>query len=116
MEPIGAASGIDLALAVVEQDFGHALALEVARDLVMYLKRPGGQSQFSVQLASQAVQQRNHHSQIALIERTAGLGSWSIETSGQRLECSAGLLSLLTGLSAGKVLPLSATAGSGAAD
>lgn len=46
--------GIDLALAVVEDDFGHALALEVARDLVMYLKRPGGQSQFSVPLATQA--------------------------------------------------------------
>ena len=47
-------AGIDLALAVVEEDFGHALALEVARDLVMYLKRPGGQSQFSVSLATQA--------------------------------------------------------------
>ena len=52
----GVTAGIDLALAVVEQDFGHALALEVARDLVMYLKRPGGQSQFSVSLAAQATQ------------------------------------------------------------
>ena len=50
----GVTAGIDLALAVVEEDFGHALALEVARDLVMYLKRPGGQSQFSVPLATQA--------------------------------------------------------------
>lgn len=50
----GVTAGIDLALAVVEQDFGHALALEVARDLVMYLKRPGGQSQFSVPLAAQS--------------------------------------------------------------
>ncbi|WP_019574357.1 GlxA family transcriptional regulator [Curvibacter lanceolatus] len=50
----GVTAGIDLALALVEEDFGHALALEVARDLVMYLKRPGGQSQFSVHLASQA--------------------------------------------------------------
>jgi diguanylate cyclase (GGDEF)-like protein/PAS domain S-box-containing protein len=41
------------------------------------------------------VQLRNHQSQIALIERTAGLGSWSIETNGQRLDCSPGLLSLL---------------------
>ncbi len=46
-------------------------------------------------LAAQAVQQRNHQSQIALIERSAGLGSWSIETNGQRLECSPGLLDLL---------------------
>ncbi|MBK0113759.1 MULTISPECIES: GlxA family transcriptional regulator [unclassified Delftia] len=52
----GVTAGIDLALAVVEEDFGHALALEVARDLVMYLKRPGGQSQFSVPLAAQAAQ------------------------------------------------------------
>ncbi|XAH21613.1 helix-turn-helix domain-containing protein [Xylophilus sp. GW821-FHT01B05] len=50
----GVTAGIDLALAVVEEDFGRTLALEVARDLVMYLKRPGGQSQFSVHLASQA--------------------------------------------------------------
>lgn len=54
----GVTAGIDLALAVVEQDFGHALALEVARDLVMYLKRPGGQSQFSVPLAAQSTQHR----------------------------------------------------------
>ncbi|UUC92302.1 MULTISPECIES: GlxA family transcriptional regulator [Comamonas] len=52
----GVTAGIDLALAVVEHDFGHALALQVARDLVMYLKRPGGQSQFSVSLAAQATQ------------------------------------------------------------
>ncbi|QHJ00666.1 helix-turn-helix domain-containing protein [Xylophilus rhododendri] len=50
----GVTAGIDLALALVEEDFGRTLALEVARDLVMYLKRPGGQSQFSVHLASQA--------------------------------------------------------------
>ncbi|WP_027016635.1 GlxA family transcriptional regulator [Comamonas composti] len=51
----GVTAGMDLALAVVEEDFGHALALDVARDLVMYLKRPGGQSQFSVHLASQSM-------------------------------------------------------------
>jgi transcriptional regulator GlxA family with amidase domain len=55
----GVTAGIDLALALVEEDFGHALALEVARDLVMYLKRPGGQSQFSVQLASQGTGHRD---------------------------------------------------------
>lgn len=55
----GVTAGIDLALAVVEDDFGHDLALEVARDLVMYLKRPGGQSQFSVQLASQGISHRD---------------------------------------------------------
>ena len=49
----GVTAGIDLALALVEEDHGRGLALEVARDLVVYLKRPGGQSQFSVHLASQ---------------------------------------------------------------
>ncbi|MGH1372548.1 MAG: GlxA family transcriptional regulator [Cellvibrionaceae bacterium] len=43
----GVTAGIDLALALVEQDYGAALALDVARDLVLYLRRPGGQSQFS---------------------------------------------------------------------
>ncbi|KXU94127.1 AraC family transcriptional regulator [Caballeronia megalochromosomata] len=50
----GVTAGIDLALALVEEDFGLDLALDVARDLVVYLKRPGGQSQFSSHLVSQA--------------------------------------------------------------
>jgi transcriptional regulator GlxA family with amidase domain len=49
----GVSAGIDLALALVEEDYGRELALAVARFLVMFLKRPGGQSQFSVQLAAQ---------------------------------------------------------------
>ncbi len=50
----GVTAGIDLALALVEEDHGPQLALEVARWLVVYARRPGGQSQFSVQLAHQA--------------------------------------------------------------
>ncbi|HEX4776303.1 MAG TPA: DJ-1/PfpI family protein, partial [Acidimicrobiia bacterium] len=49
----GVTAGIDLALAMVEQDLGRAAALRVARQLVVFLKRPGGQSQFSAQLAGQ---------------------------------------------------------------
>jgi transcriptional regulator GlxA family with amidase domain len=49
----GVTAGIDLALAMVEEDLGHALALAVARRLVVFLKRPGGQSQFSSHLAAQ---------------------------------------------------------------
>ncbi|HKV38553.1 MAG TPA: GlxA family transcriptional regulator [Blastocatellia bacterium] len=49
----GVTAGIDLALAMVEDDHGRNLALAVARGLVLFLKRPGGQSQFSVQLTSQ---------------------------------------------------------------
>jgi len=50
----GVTAGMDLALALVEEDHGRQLALRVARQLVMFLKRPGGQSQFSAQLAVQA--------------------------------------------------------------
>jgi transcriptional regulator GlxA family with amidase domain len=49
----GVTAGIDLALALVEQDVGRALALRVARDLVVFLKRPGGQAQFSAALMLQ---------------------------------------------------------------
>ena len=44
----GVSAGIDLALALVEEDYGPELARDVARSLVVYLKRAGGQSQFSV--------------------------------------------------------------------
>ncbi len=49
----GVTAGIDLALALVEEDFGKELALQVATDMVVYLKRPGGQSQFSSHLLSE---------------------------------------------------------------
>jgi transcriptional regulator GlxA family with amidase domain len=49
----GVTAGMDLALALVEEDLGRKVALEVARWLVVFVKRPGGQSQFSAQLAAQ---------------------------------------------------------------
>ncbi|MBB2173438.1 GlxA family transcriptional regulator [Gluconacetobacter asukensis] len=49
----GVSAGIDLALAIVEQDYGRATALAIARRLVVFLKRPGGQSQFSTLLHTQ---------------------------------------------------------------
>jgi transcriptional regulator GlxA family with amidase domain len=49
----GVTAGMDLALALVEEDLGRELALETARWLVLFLKRPGGQAQFSAQLAAQ---------------------------------------------------------------
>jgi transcriptional regulator GlxA family with amidase domain len=49
----GITAGMDLALALVEEDVGRELALRTARELVMFLKRPGGQSQFSAHLAAQ---------------------------------------------------------------
>jgi transcriptional regulator GlxA family with amidase domain len=49
----GSSAGLDLALALVEEDLGHETALAVARELVLFLQRPGGQSQFSAQLTAQ---------------------------------------------------------------
>ncbi|MGV8995480.1 MAG: GlxA family transcriptional regulator [Parvibaculaceae bacterium] len=51
----GVTAGMDLALALIEDDLGRDAALAIARYHVMYLMRPGGQSQYSAQLAAQAV-------------------------------------------------------------
>ncbi len=53
----GVTAGMDLALALVEEDHGRKVALEVARELVMFVRRPGGQAQFSAQLAVQFAEQ-----------------------------------------------------------
>lgn len=50
----GVSSGFDLTLALVEDDLGFSVARDVAQDLVMFLRRPGGQSQFSRYLRNQA--------------------------------------------------------------
>ncbi|MCW3064830.1 MAG: AraC family transcriptional regulator, partial [Solirubrobacterales bacterium] len=52
----GVTAGMDLALALVEEDLGRDVALEVARYLVLFLRRPAGQSQFSVQLQGQVAE------------------------------------------------------------
>jgi transcriptional regulator GlxA family with amidase domain len=52
----GVTAGIDLALALVEQDLGRTVALAVARYLVVFLKRPGGQAQFSEALSLQSAE------------------------------------------------------------
>jgi len=71
----GISAGIDLALAWVEEDCGAALAHEAARELVLFLRRPGGQPQVSVSLASQA-------SEMASIRE---LQIWIAEHLGTRL-------------------------------
>jgi transcriptional regulator GlxA family with amidase domain len=52
----GVTAGIDLALALVEEDLGRTVALAVARYLVVFLKRPGGQAQFSEALFMQSAE------------------------------------------------------------
>jgi transcriptional regulator GlxA family with amidase domain len=54
----GVTAGVDLALALVEEDLGSSLALQVARMMVVFLRRPGGQSQFSATLAAQSSARR----------------------------------------------------------
>jgi transcriptional regulator GlxA family with amidase domain len=54
----GVTAGIDLALALVEEDLGRTAALDVARELVVFLKRPGGQAQFSSMLSMQKASDR----------------------------------------------------------
>jgi transcriptional regulator GlxA family with amidase domain len=57
----GLSAGIDLALAWVEEDCGAGVAHEAARELVLFLRRPGGQPQVSVSLASQASEMTSIH-------------------------------------------------------
>jgi transcriptional regulator GlxA family with amidase domain len=54
----GITAGIDLSLALVEEDHGHETALKIARFLVMFLVRPGGQAQYSHMLSHQAISSR----------------------------------------------------------
>ena len=81
----GLTAGMDLALALVEEDLGAATALEAARDLVMYVKRPGNQAQFSAPLAAQ----------IRGTGRMAGLLEWLLDhlaetlTAERMAECVA---------------------------
>lgn len=49
----GVTAGIDMTLALIEEDFGHQVAIDTARRLVMFIKRSGGQSQFSAPLSAQ---------------------------------------------------------------
>src|SRR3954463_16002462 len=52
----GVTAGMDLALALVEEDLGARVALEVARWLVLFVKRPGGRARFSARLAAQSAE------------------------------------------------------------
>lgn len=83
----GSSAAIDLGLSLVEEDLGREVALYVARRLVVFLKRPGDQSQFSVHLAAQAldrsrlnsVQQYilNHPDADLSVEALAGIAAMS---------------------------------------
>jgi transcriptional regulator GlxA family with amidase domain len=55
----GITAGMDLSLALIEEDYGSALALDVARHMVIFLRRPGSQAQFSVALSAQAAERKS---------------------------------------------------------
>jgi transcriptional regulator GlxA family with amidase domain len=57
MTPRAVTAGIDLALALVEEDLGREIALAVARTMVVFPRRPGGQSQFTACLVAEASSQ-----------------------------------------------------------
>ncbi|MXN74877.1 helix-turn-helix domain-containing protein [Burkholderia sp. 4701] len=75
----GVTAGIDLALALVEEDLGRATALDVARELVVFLKRPGGQAQFSATLSMQRSAERVGN---RLGDRFGDLHAWIAEHLG----------------------------------
>lgn len=68
----GVTAGMDLALALVEMDFGHDIALQVARYNVMYMMRPGGQSQFSAHLVAQRAEDPAINAALAFILANPG--------------------------------------------
>ena len=63
----GITAGIDLSLALIEEDFGRAAALTVARELVVFMKRPGGQEQYSEPLQFQIESTDRTHEVVAYI-------------------------------------------------
>jgi transcriptional regulator GlxA family with amidase domain len=84
----GITAGMDLALALVEEDHGHRVALQIARVLVMFLVRPGGQSQFSHMLSRQAAtSQPLRELQVWMLENLRE--DLSVETLAKRIGMSA---------------------------
>ncbi|MEV4196134.1 GlxA family transcriptional regulator [Streptomyces toxytricini] len=75
----GVTAGIDLALALVEEDHGRQVALSIAQYLVVFLRRPGNQAQFSAQLAAQT----------ALREPLREVQHWITEHPGEDLSVEA---------------------------
>lgn len=75
----GVTAGIDLSLALIEEDLGSALALRIARQMVVFLKRTGGQRQFSVALTAEAPVSRTF----------VALRAWIAENLGKPLTVEA---------------------------
>nr|WP_315402250.1 helix-turn-helix domain-containing protein [uncultured Duganella sp.] len=97
----GIAAGMDLALSLVEEDLGRAMALAVAKRLVVFFKRPGGQRQFSSELLAQAAPHGLHGQltgwlrarlkQQIDVEQMAAAFALSVRTLHRRLREEAGV-------------------------
>jgi transcriptional regulator GlxA family with amidase domain len=84
----GITAGMDLALALIEEDHGSALALEVARYMVIFLRRPGSQAQFSVAMSAQAAERKSlQELQVWIAENLAK--NLSVEVLAERAAMSA---------------------------
>lgn len=83
----GVTAGIDLALALVEEDLGRAMALNCARHLVVFMRRPGGQSQFSATLESQRTE-RNAISELIAWAADHPASDLSVEAMSERVHMS----------------------------
>jgi transcriptional regulator GlxA family with amidase domain len=83
----GVTAGIDLSLSFVEEDFGSELALAVAREIVVYLKRSGGQLQYSQPLLAQT-QAKPHFGNLAEWIRGNLQGDLTLETLAERTHLS----------------------------
>lgn len=83
----GVTAGIDLALALVEEDLGRAIALKCARHLVMFMRRPGGQSQFSATLESQQAERSTINELIAWVTDNPA-SDLSVEAMSERVHMS----------------------------
>jgi transcriptional regulator GlxA family with amidase domain len=84
----GISAGMDLALALIEEDYGSALALDVARHMVIFLRRPGSQAQFSVALAAQAAERKSLQDLQAWIAESLAK-NLSVEVLAERAAMSA---------------------------
>ncbi len=83
----GVTAGIDLSLALIEEDLGNAVALSVARELVVYLKRPGGQLQYSEPLQFQSRATTGFSEIVAwMVDHLAA--DLSVETLAERMHLS----------------------------
>lgn len=76
----GVTAGIDLCLSLVEEDHGRDVSLQVAKGLVMYLRRPGGQRQFSAELLAQQVPADGVLQRLLAELRKSLTASWDVES------------------------------------